>query len=350
MKDKLIFQNDDLSGGYDKSVDAFAYLNRLTGFKNIVKESFSISNLVEPLITKKLEENGFIVLFRSIDHSKEDDEDVFKYINIEKKALITIYYDDNIVRMFYEQESDVIREIRTYFLAMKVRKKVGMISFLTHSAQGGFSLIEVPNKKIDIDIEANYETSYDLNKLISQLKEDRAGLILLSSHTPGTGKSYLIKHFSNIIEKKFVFLPNNVISNIANPDFMGFALRHLKNTILIAEDAELCLIDRQKMQNDAVSTLLNITDGIVGDAMNLKVIATLNNEEHIDRALLRKGRLIAKVDFSLLSVEKANKFLKNRGIDLKVTEPTSLANLYNIQEENTASNYVKRIVGFKQNN
>jgi hypothetical protein len=343
------FQNDDLSGGYDKSLDAFAYFNRLCGgFTKMMREKFNVKRIYEPIVSDLLESKGFKLIYKSIDHGKEEGEDTLKYMNLELKTLVMAYYDDDFIRIVYEEENDVIKELREFFLGLNVEEKIGKISFLTHSSQAGFALIEVPNKKIEINLDTNYEVSYNLEKLISKVKEDRAGLILLSSHTPGTGKSYLIKYLSNIIEKRFVFLPNNVISNLSNPDFMGFALRHLKNSILIAEDAELCLIDRQKMQNDAVSTLLNITDGIVGDALNLKVIATLNNDELIDRALLRKGRLIAKVDFSSLPVEKANKFLENRGITTKVTVPTSLADLYNTEEEGVEIKG-KTVVGFKQN-
>lgn len=346
VENKETFIDSDLSGGYDKSIDAFAYLNRLNGFTKVVKESFPISVKSGKSIENALKKKGVKILYKFIDHGSSDEENECKYIDVSNKILICAYFDDFVIKMIYEEENEKVIELRKYFLTLNTKDKTGKISFLTHSANGGFGLVEVPNKSIKIDLEANYEVNYDLKKLISKIEEDRAGLILLASHTPGTGKSYLIKYLSNVIDKRFVFMPNNVISNVSNPDFMGFALHRLKNTILIAEDAELCLIDRQKMQGDAVSTLLNITDGIVGDALNLKVIATLNNEELIDRALLRKGRLIAKVDFKELPVEKANKFLENRKISKRVNVPTSLADLYNIEDEGVDIKQ-KRQIGFK---
>ena len=61
--------------------------------------------------------------------------------------------------------------------------------------------------------------------------------------------------------------------------------------ILIIEDAERVISDRESNGSPAgVSNILNLTDGILGDCLNIQVIATFNmKREKIDQALLRKG-------------------------------------------------------------
>ena len=66
-----------------------------------------------------------------------------------------------------------------------------------------------------------------------------------------------------------------------------------KNSVLVIEDAERVISDRQGHGSSAgVSNILNLTDGILGDCLNIQIIATFNMaRERIDSALLRKGRL-----------------------------------------------------------
>ena len=108
-----------------------------------------------------------------------------------------------------------------------------------------------------------------------------------------------------------------------------------KNSILIIEDSERVISDRAGNGSPAgVSNILNLTDGILGDCLNIQIIATFNmSREKIDNALLRKGRLIAEHKFENLTVENTNKLLKHLGKDKVVNDGMSLADIYNIDVE-----------------
>jgi SpoVK/Ycf46/Vps4 family AAA+-type ATPase len=108
-----------------------------------------------------------------------------------------------------------------------------------------------------------------------------------------------------------------------------------RNTILIIEDAERVISDREGNGSAAgVSNLLNLTDGILGDCLNIQVIATFNmKRERIDQALLRKGRLIAEHKFDKLSVEETNNLLKHLKKDFVSSEGMVLADIYNVDVE-----------------
>jgi len=52
--------------------------------------------------------------------------------------------------------------------------------------------------------------------------------------------------------------------------------------------------------------LLNISDGLLYDCLNIQIICSFNIDIiKVDSALLRKGRLIAKYEFKELEVAKA---------------------------------------------
>ena len=121
-----------------------------------------------------------------------------------------------------------------------------------------------------------------------------------------------------------------------------------KNSILIIEDAERVISDREGNGSPAgVSNILNLTDGILGDCLNIQVIATFNmKREKIDQALLRKGRLIAEHKFEKLSVEDSNKLLKYLNKEQTVDEGMVLADIYNIDVEVHKTSSKQSKIGF----
>ena len=70
------------------------------------------------------------------------------------------------------------------------------------------------------------------------------------------------------------------------------------------------------------------------------------NPTLIDKALLRKGRLIAEYMFDNLSIDKTNKLFKSLNIDYKTTEPMSLADIYNYEDNLGIDNNKKTKIGF----
>ncbi|CAF3984495.1 unnamed protein product [Rotaria sp. Silwood1] len=107
------------------------------------------------------------------------------------------------------------------------------------------------------------------------------------------------------------------------------------NSILIVEDAEHIILDRKQetfLPKQAVSNLLNLSDGLLGDAMHQQIICTFNCDvQAIDPALLRDGRLVIEHKFDKLSVENARHLcveLNIPGNGEDIHEPTILAEIY----------------------
>ena len=121
-----------------------------------------------------------------------------------------------------------------------------------------------------------------------------------------------------------------------------------KNSILIIEDAERVISDREiNGSSPGVSNILNLTDGILGDCLSIQIVATFNmKKEKIDKALLRKGRLIAEHKFEKLTTNEANKLLLTLKKDYITEEPMCLADIYNIDVELFKTDNKKSKIGF----
>ena len=204
----------------------------------------------------------------------------------------------------------------------------------------------------DVDVELNYgqEFSKIHETIVKRLNNMNDKGIILFHGDPGTGKTSYIKYLTRLIkEKEILFIPPSMAESLSEPSIIPFLMEH-KNSILIIEDAEKVISDREINGSSAgVSNILNITDGILGDCLNIQIVATFNmKKEKIDKALLRKGRLICEHKFTPLSVENSNKLLKHLGKTKTVDKPTSLADIYHIDED-LARVENKIQIGFKNN-
>ena len=217
----------------------------------------------------------------------------------------------------------------------------------TVAYENGFYLNKLPTKDFsELDILKNYNDDFVTeNEIIKKFveAENESGLMILHGDK-GTGKSTYIRHLiSANPEKKFVYIPANLVNMLSQPNFSSF-LMTLQDHIIILEDCEEAIKDRKANGSPAaVSLLLNLTDGLLSDGLGLKFICTFNDDvKNIDSALLRRGRLISKYEFKPLATDKANALLEelygekfDKGeyeISPATDKPLSLADIYHFYE------------------
>lgn len=179
----------------------------------------------------------------------------------------------------------------------------------------GFCLKKSKIKEVpDFELERQYNDDFirENDKICKFIEDaDKSGLVILHGEK-GTGKTTYIRNLiSTHPDKKFVFVSPDLVSVLGTPTFTDF-INTLNNHIIILEDCENAIRDRKITgANSAVSTLLNMTDGLLADDLGIKFICTFNADiQDIDPALLRKGRLICKYEFKPLTVEKTNALLE----------------------------------------
>ena len=230
-------------------------------------------------------------------------------------------------------------------------KKYFVIAEKSSKIEFGIAAIDATNcvftswydyKNHDVDVEANYNDDMPYEKMCNILENDDSALMLFYGE-PGTGKSSLIKHFiSKYEDKDFIFMDGELLVNASKEKLMAYFLE-CQDTIFILEDCEKALLNRERNYNPVMSILLNLTDGIIGDVLNIKLICTFNTSlSNIDKALLRKGRLSLKYEFKKLAKEKCRKLMN----DDTINEDMSLADLYNRDDENDYSKQNSRKIGF----
>jgi hypothetical protein len=254
----------------------------------------------------------------------------------EEPTLDTTIPQRIIARMYYNDDSlldEVIALAKKHIVHEQDKAKISLVV----STRSGLATVPQDIKHTDIDIAGNYGEGFVKvhNKIVEQLNDPLGkGLVLLHG-TPGTGKTSYIRHLCKEIKKEIIFLPPFLAENISGPDFIPFLLDHT-NSILIIEDAEKVVLDREGdgSNRQSVANLLNMTDGILSDCLSIQILATFNTtRDRIDKALLRKGRLIAEWKFDALDVDHSNRLLSKLGKDYTTTVPMTLTDIYNLDEE-----------------
>lgn len=173
------------------------------------------------------------------------------------------------------------------------------------------------------------------------------GIVLLHG-LPGTGKTTYLRHLIGSLEKKVLFVSPEVAADLAGPAFIELLIDN-PNSVLVIEDAENLILDRKYNSNSSVSNLLNISDGLLSDCLNVQIICTFNNAlSMVDSALLRKGRLIAKYEFGKLETAKARALNDTLGLNAVITKPMTLAEIMNPGEPDHDVPQIQ-VIGFRRN-
>ena len=206
----------------------------------------------------------------------------------------------------------------------------GKLGLLYHDSHG-FNTNDFTIPKPEINFNLNYNQGFDKvhNDIYTALSLNKSkGLVLLHGK-PGTGKTTYIRYLINQVNKNKIFVPPNLTEMLSDPGFIPFLMNN-PDSILFVEDAENVLRSRDdNNHNQAVSNILNITDGLLSDCLNIQIVATFNtNLKNIDPALLRKGRLIAQYEFAELRPDRAEKLADSLKVWIDDTENLTLADIY----------------------
>lgn len=159
----------------------------------------------------------------------------------------------------------------------------------------------------------NEDVILGYRRLVEDLKSATpSGRLGVFTGPPGTGKTYLIRGLLDEVEGLWVILPGSMIASLGDPSLVP-TLLDLKNqsgnkpVILIIEDGDMALCPRAADNINSISALLNATSGIVGDLVDIRVLATTNAKKvQLEPALLRSCRLSAQMDVDLLSPDRAS--------------------------------------------
>ena len=121
-----------------------------------------------------------------------------------------------------------------------------------------------------------------------------------------------------------------------------------RDSVFILEDCESVIKDRTISDfASAVSSVLNMSDGLMSDIFNGKFICTFNADlNQVDEAILRKGRCFAEYEFGKLKKDKATNLLHKLGHNVDAESDMTLADIYNYDVKNVAESKSTKKIGF----
>lgn len=257
-----------------------------------------------------------------------------------------MFYSEYDRDFFVLQDSEYLTdEVKACIVDSKSDKDTRYFTYVTNTGQG-FNETPMKVKKQDIDLSMNYNDDLPHDKIVEFLKSTQSGLILLHG-APGTGKSTYIRHLMYTLKgRRFIVLDASTFHYITDASFIDLLLQN-RNAVIILEDCEDMLADRVS-GNAQLSTLLNLSDGIIGDSFNFKFICTFNaNITKLDKAILRKGRLKQKYEFKPLTAEKTKALADKIGQEIPDGKSLTLAEIFNYDESTGCETQDKKI-GFSK--
>jgi hypothetical protein len=232
----------------------------------------------------------------------------------------------------FTEVSKILERLKeSYIVAEReIEERRNRISLLTYEDGVGFDSVsfELKIPKFELELHYNDDTLAQHKDVVEVLKGDGKGILLLHG-PPGTGKTTYLRYLTGLADKEFIFISNDISKHLIEPNFIQFLLQN-QDCILVIEDAEEIMRKREKGKNTAVSALLNIGDGLLSDILGIQIICTFNCDiQEIDEALLRKGRLIANMNFLPLAAEKATQLATVIGRPKKFETAVPVTEVYN---------------------
>jgi hypothetical protein len=254
---------------------------------------------------------------------------------LKDKLLVELH--GGFVRILYQESryqfvDALLKKLSEFQLPEK--EEAFEINIITFDS-GSMALKRLPVKPTHLDIGLYYNDDFrEVDAIIRDRisRNDDKGIVLLHG-LPGTGKTTYLRYLIGGLKKKVLFVSPSVAGNLMNPEFIDLLIDN-PNAVVVIEDAENIIMDRKYNSNSSVSNLLNLSDGLLSDCLNVQIICTFNSALNlVDSALMRKGRLIARYEFGKLSVQKAQLLSDHLGLKQVITKPMTLAELTNPDEK-----------------
>lgn len=279
---------------------------------------------------------------------KAEFDDIFYFLF--EDLIVDFDTNNSVIRfLFRKTEVSKIEEIIVGAKKFKKRKEIGNpeISLLVKTKIGiDTRTMQILKPKLNIEDNYNDDFKEVHQTIIKRLsKKNDKGIVLLHGK-PGTGKTSYIRYLISSLKKNVIFLPPNMANVITDPDLISILIDN-SNSIFVIEDAENIVVDRETDGNSPVAALLNISDGLLSDCLNIQIICSFNTDiSKIDNALMRKGRLIAKYEFKELELKKAQTLSEKLGFNSCINSPMPLTAIYNQEEKDFQQLRKRNVIGF----
>lgn len=212
--------------------------------------------------------------------------------------------------------ANMVRFIRDKLVPLDVEETyAGQIYMIKEGARGyEFSRLGELGKNL---VRENYEeaTLADVDFVKEELSSPYpTGRIHLFHGPTGTGKSHIIRDIINLRGCTFLYFQASLLRALNNANLIEAILEHQEGSssrvVMIIEEADELLIPRGADNHGNIAALLNLGDGLPGEAVDLRFILTTNKKVgEMDEAVSREGRLSSKTLVDTPTATRANAIL-----------------------------------------
>lgn len=331
---------------------------------NVVRENKEMCKLISKL------SNKFKFIIRGNFHCNNTNH---YYLTMKDDILLSIgHYESRFGASIYylnnESNSSLINEIIEYIESYNISlfiKDAPSPSFymMIPDRVGGVDIIKIGEMNDSLNIK-NYSTNIanNIGSIKSSLiAKDPFGRIVILQGPPGTGKTHFIRGLIHEINNEAIpiLLPIANIDLLNSPrvlkDLIDFKNQVLstKGMIIIVEDGDIAVSKRMHSESTLISAILNMSEGIFGQMIDLKFVITTNTEiTEFDDAIMRPGRLLKLMKFSALTYDEAQEayweLCKDNTKNLPKEKEYKLCDIYKYHHQSNEKDELpsKRKIGF----
>lgn len=194
-----------------------------------------------------------------------------------------------------------------------------------------------------LEVSSNYEAAAadTISELLGAAQPPESGRLLLWHGEPGTGKTSAVRalargwrewcttHFITDPESFLGAGTSYLLDVLVSEPRAARGSAPPWKLIVLEDSGELLTADARERAGQALSRLLNVTDGLIGQGMKVLVLVTTNEPlRRLHPAVQRPGRCWKEVEFLPLPRDQANRWLNEQGSAARVAAPSAIADLY----------------------
>ena len=260
------------------------------------------------------------------DHCVASEEVVISAARYRREVNASVYAKTPEIAKSY------LRDLRVLFTPATKVKDLLDVTFWHYSKQHGpQSQSRLLTAPVWETIEKNYPeaTRPSLTRLLEADPSEASGKLILWQGDPGTGKTFALRalgqHWSTWCTIHYILDPENFLregdylmrvimaDDCCGPSECKTEDKKSRWRLIVLEDSgELLSKDAKTQVGQGLSRLLNLTEGLVGQGLNVLVLITTNeNVGTFHDAVSRPGRCLSQINFDRFTPEEARAWLKS---------------------------------------
>src|SRR5690554_658167 len=210
--------------------------------------------------------------YSSTTYSLSKEEQHGQHIIVLREQIMVQVTKNHANLLYMNAQGTLLERIKNLIIGFYHPQKTNHDISVIISESGSLKTRAIEFKKPNINFQLNYNDDFiPVHKKAIQLlkRRDESGLFLFHGK-PGTGKSTYLRYLIKTIQKKVLFISPKKAGNLEGVEVFKLLLDN-KNTVLVIEDAEELMVSRNHERNSNLSTILSLTDGILGESLAIQM-------------------------------------------------------------------------------